>query len=242
MNRKIFGHCFGGWFAMKATYREYELDTSKVTSSRLEPQPRTRIYKTVGKRLLDITLVLLALPAAAPIILIAAAIVMLDGANPFYFQKRVGFANRTFRMVKLRSMVPNADERLGRHLSENPAAKAEWDDKQKLSNDPRITAVGRVIRKFSIDELPQLWNVLCGDMSLVGPRPMMPEQRALYPGSAYYRMRPGLTGPWQVSDRNDCSFAHRAVYDEHYERTCSVTTDLKLMLDTVSVVFKGTGC
>jgi lipopolysaccharide/colanic/teichoic acid biosynthesis glycosyltransferase len=233
---------FGGELAMKATYREYEMETSKVPGARSEPRHGIHGYRAVGKRLLDIAFVLLALPAAAPIIAIAALIVMLDGANPFYLQKRVGAANRIFWMVKLRSMVPNAEERLGLHLSENPAAKAEWDDKQKLSNDPRITAVGHFIRKFSIDELPQLWNVLCGDMSLVGPRPMLPEQRVLYPGTAYYRLRPGLTGPWQISDRNDCSFAHRAVFDEQYEKSCSLKTDLMVMLSTVRVVFKGTGC
>lgn len=227
---------------MKVTYRDYEMDSSRVPNTKLEPQRRYHVYKTTGKRLLDIALVLLALPAVAPIIAIAAVIIMLDGANPFYFQRRVGFANRIFWMVKLRSMVPNAEERLERHLSENPAAKAEWDDKQKLYNDPRITGVGRIIRKFSIDELPQLWNVLCGDMSLVGPRPMMPEQRVLYPGRAYYRLRPGITGTWQISDRNDCSFSHRAVYDEEYENSLSSKTDLMVMLNTVRVVVKGTGC
>jgi exopolysaccharide production protein ExoY len=227
---------------MKARYREYEMHSSPFSDTRMGPQRRSRFYKSVGKRFVDVVLVLLALPAAAPIVSVAAVIIMLDGASPFYFQKRVGLANRNFWMVKLRSMVPNAEERLGQHLSENPAAKTEWDVKQKLQNDPRITVVGRIIRKFSIDELPQLWNVLCGDMSLVGPRPMMPEQRVLYPGNAYYRLRPGITGTWQISDRNDCSFAHRAVFDEEYERSLSARTDLMVMLQTVRVVFKGTGC
>ena len=95
-------------------------------------------------------------------------------------------------------MVVDAERRLAEHLAGDPAARAEWDTTQKLKNDPRITPIGRLIRKSSLDELPQLWNVLRGDMSLVGPRPMMPDQTALYPGRAYYALRPGLTGFWQI--------------------------------------------
>ena len=127
-------------------------------------------------------------------------------------------------------MVIDADQRLAAHLAADPALRAEWDETQKLKNDPRITAVGRLLRKTSLDELPQLWNVLKGDMSLVGPRPMMPEQRALYPGRAYYSMRPGLTGPWQVSDRNETSFAGRAEFDAAYARRMSLRTDLVILL------------
>ena len=164
-----------------------------------------------------------------------------DGGPAFYVQDRIGLDGRVFRLWKLRSMVIDADQRLAAHLAADPALRAEWDETQKLKRDPRITAVGRLLRKTSLDELPQLWNVLKGDMSLVGPRPMMPEQRALYPGRAYYQMRPGLTGPWQVSDRNEVSFAGRAEFDADYAGRMSLATDLGILFLTVWVVLRGTG-
>jgi lipopolysaccharide/colanic/teichoic acid biosynthesis glycosyltransferase len=144
-------------------------------------------------------------------------------------------------MWKLRTMVDNADERLEAYLEANPEARSEWDSSQKLKDDPRITRVGRMLRRTSLDELPQVLNVLTGDMSLVGPRPMMPSQRTLYPGSAYYRLRPGITGSWQVTDRNDSTFADRARFDTAYERELSLATDVKILLATVRVVLRGTG-
>ncbi len=138
-------------------------------------------------------------------------------------------------------MVPNAHEHLEAYLNANPAARVEWDATQKLKNDPRITKVGRILRKTSLDELPQLFNVIKGDMSLVGPRPMMCSQRDLYPGSAYFKMRPGITGTWQVSDRNDSEFQSRAGFDNGYERNLSFGTDLSILLKTIGVVVRGTG-
>ena len=145
-------------------------------------------------------------------------------------------------MWKLRSMVTNADAALEDHLRSDAAARVEWNTNQKLRNDPRITKVGQILRKTSLDELPQLWNVLIGDMSLVGPRPMMVCQQSLYPGSAYYALRPGITGFWQISVRNESSFAERASYDADYLRKVTFAQDLSVMLKTVSVVTKGTGC
>ncbi|WP_425074365.1 sugar transferase [Sagittula sp. S175] len=199
-------------------------------------------YRDSLKRALDVTLVLL---AALPVLMITAVfavLVALDGNNPFYTQTRVGRNDRAFRMWKLRSMVPNADALLEAHLSANPDARAEWDRDQKLRHDPRITPIGRLIRKTSIDELPQLWNVLIGDMSLVGPRPMMPSQKPIYPGTAYYSLRPGITGFWQTSVRNESSFAERARFDSDYLRDISFGTDLRVLLKTVRVVIHGTGC
>jgi lipopolysaccharide/colanic/teichoic acid biosynthesis glycosyltransferase len=139
-------------------------------------------------------------------------------------------------------MVVGADDMLKAYLAENPEAAAEWAIDQKLKNDPRVTKIGQFIRKTSLDELPQLWNVLMGDMSLIGPRPMMPTQKDLYPGTAYYELRPGLSGYWQISDRNDCSFAKRAVFDTAYNNDLSLMTDLKVLVRTVGVVARGTGC
>jgi len=184
--------------------------------------------------------VLLALPVGL-VVLMVAALVALDGKSPFYLQERVGKGGRTFRMVKLRSMVHNAEAALEDYLCENPAARAEWDDKQKLSNDPRITPVGRFIRKSSIDELPQLWNVLMGDMSLVGPRPMMTSQKTIYPGKSYYELRPGITGTWQVSARNESSFAERSFFDNAYLRDLTFLGDIGVMLKTVTVVLRANG-
>lgn len=203
---------------------------------------RFGLYRNFGKRALDVTLILLALPFVLPVLLILMALVMTDGGRPLYSQSRVGQHGRTYRIWKLRSMVMNADQKLEAYLATDPAARAEWDEKQKLVHDPRITPVGRLIRKSSLDELPQLLNVLMGDMSLVGPRPMMVDQRALYPGRAYYELRPGITGPWQVSERNATSFADRARFDDKYHADLSLATDVRLLGSTVKVVLRATGC
>ncbi len=202
---------------------------------------RHGIYRGGLKRLCDIIFVLL---IALPVTLVIAALailISLDGSAPFYRQERVGKNGKRFYMLKLRSMVPNAERELESLLKSCPVARAEWEDKQKLTNDPRITPLGRIIRKTSLDELPQFCNVLKGDMSVVGPRPMMPEQTVLYPGGAYYAMRPGITGFWQISERNECSFAERAIHDNNYDRALSFNTDLKIVLQTVAVVTAATG-
>jgi lipopolysaccharide/colanic/teichoic acid biosynthesis glycosyltransferase len=193
------------------------------------------------KRAVDLLLVLVAAPLWVPLVALCGALVMLDGHNPFYSQERVGRNGRIFRILKLRSMVPDADAFLESYLERNPEARAEWDATQKLKNDPRVTVIGRVLRKTSLDELPQLVNVVLGDMSLVGPRPIMVSQKSLYPGDRYYDMRPGLTGFWQISDRNECAFAERARFDDAYHRVMSLRTDAQVLLRTVGVVVRGTG-
>lgn len=199
------------------------------------------LYRKVFKRALDVFVVLMLAAPVAVVVAILAVCVAMDGKSPFYLQKRVGKNGREFSMIKLRSMVPDAKAKLEDYLASNEAARQEWDHHQKLKNDPRITKVGHVIRKTSLDELPQLWNVFVGEMSLVGPRPMMTCQRKLYPGQAYYSMRPGITGLWQVSDRNETSFAQRAFYDNQYYSELSLSSDLSLLMRTVSVVVKASG-
>ena len=206
-----------------------------------ERASRGATYRAAVKRAVDVLLVLLAAPVVVPVVALLAGLVMLDGAAPFYAQDRIGRNGRRFRLWKLRSMVPDADAALAAHLAADPAARAEWDHHQKLARDPRITRAGRVIRATSLDELPQLWNVLVGEMSLVGPRPMMVDQRALYPGHAYYRLRPGLTGAWQVSDRHASGFADRARFDGDYDRRLSPMDDARLLARTVGVVLRATG-
>ncbi len=203
--------------------------------------PSEGFYRRHVKRWLDILLILAASPIVVPFVFVMALLVRRDGGPAFYVQDRIGLDGRSFRLWKLRTMVSGADALLANHLAADPALRAEWDADQKLKRDPRITAVGRLLRKTSLDELPQLWNVLKGDMSLVGPRPMLPEQRVLYPGRAYYRMRPGLTGPWQVSDRNAITFAGRAEFDQQYSERMSLATDLLILFLTVWVVVRGTG-
>jgi len=202
---------------------------------------RGGLYRSAFKRALDILLVLVFAPILVPLVALLALLVWRDGSNPFYKQWRIGLDGRVFLIWKLRSMVPDADAQLEAHLAANPAARAEWDRSQKLMNDPRVTPLGRLLRRTSLDELPQLWNVLKGDMSLVGPRPMMPDQQKLYPGTAYYRLRPGVTGFWQISSRNRSSFANRSKFDACYERKLSLGTDLRVLLSTVRVVMRCTG-
>lgn len=195
----------------------------------------------VTKRGFDILVTLAAAPVVLLVVGILALLVRADGGSAFYRQFRLGKDGRVFILWKLRTMVPNAELRLQEYLDENAAARVEWDTAQKLRDDPRITALGRYLRKYSADELPQLLNVFLGDMSLVGPRPMCPEQRQQYPGIAYFAMRPGITGLWQISERNGCSFAERAMYDARYAGIMSFRTDLRILLMTPLVVWRGTG-
>lgn len=199
------------------------------------------LYRYALKRAFDLVGVLLLAVPALLILTVLALLIALSGSNPFYSQKRIGKNGRVFRMWKLRSMVPDAEKCLEIYLAENPEARKEWDHSQKLRFDPRITRIGRLIRKTSLDELPQLLNVYVGDMSLVGPRPMMCEQRNLYPGTAYYKLHPGITGFWQISERNETSFAERAYYDTSYHQQLSLKTDLWVLFQTISVVLRGTG-
>jgi len=202
---------------------------------------RGGLYRDLFKRLFEGAVVIVVLPIAVPIIFVLALLAGRDGHNPFYLSDRVGRGGKNFRMFKLRTMVPNAEELLEAHLATNADAREEWESTQKLKDDPRITSIGRFLRKSSLDELPQLWNVMVGNMSLVGPRPMLPSQRALYPGLAYYALRPGITGLWQVSDRNDVEFARRADFDREYYVQMSFFMDIRLMVKTVAVVIRGTG-
>lgn len=213
-------------------------ETSQVAMSKFS------FYRNIGKRSFDVIFLLMVSSFVVPVILILAVLVKLDGGPAFYAQRRVGRNGKIFQFYKLRSMHVNADELLVKLCRENSEIAAEWETYQKLRHDPRITKVGHFIRKTSLDELPQLLNILKGDMSFVGPRPFMPSQQVLYEGargSAYFEMRPGLTGPWQVSGRGESSFAARVRYDNFYHRKLSFLTDLSLILRTFTVVLKSTG-
>ncbi len=202
---------------------------------------KSRPLYFTGKRFFDVAMTLMVAPFALLIVGLCALLIRLNGGKAFFCQPRVGKGGRVFNLWKLRTMAPDADKRLEEYLADNPSAKIEWDTKQKLENDPRITWMGKYLRKYSIDELPQLLNVIAGDMSLVGPRPMLPEQRQYYPGTAYFNMRPGLTGLWQISERNGCTFVERALHDTRYSAMMSFSADLWILLLTPMVVLKGTG-
>lgn len=208
----------------------------------VEVTHRSGAYRAGFKRVLDLTLVVASLPFVLPVLALIALIIRASGLSPFYRQERIGKDGRRFQMIKFRTMVDGAEHALHRYLARNPEARVEWLTKQKLSQDPRITRLGRALRRTSLDELPQIFNVLKGDMSLVGPRPMMPAQQALYPGQSYYELRPGITGSWQVSSRNECEFAARATYDDAYAREMSLAADARILAQTVGAVLRGTGC
>jgi Undecaprenyl-phosphate galactose phosphotransferase WbaP len=193
----------------------------------------------ISKRVLDVTvscsLLLLLLPLFAAI----AVAIKLTSRGPILFgHRRIGLSGTSFRAWKFRTMVENADVVLDRYLAENPAARTEWERDRKLRNDPRVNAVGRVLRRTSLDELPQLWNVLCNEMSLVGPRPIVQDEVDRYGTSfdLYTRVKGGLTGLWQVSGRNDTSYEERIRLDSLYVRNWSVWLDLFILYRTIGAL------
>lgn len=198
----------------------------------------------VLKRMMDILITLLLSLVLLPVFLLAALLIHLDSPGPvFYAQERLGRNGRRIRIYKFRSMHVNADKVLADYLEKNPVAQQEWMQTQKLRKDPRVTPVGKWIREFSVDELPQLFNVLKGDMSLVGPRPILLEQKGLYgEGIDFYRsVRPGLTGFWQVSGRNRTTFHQRTLFDVYYVRNWSIWLDINILLRTIWVVLSRDG-
>jgi len=195
------------------------------------------------KRSFDIITSLAGLIVVAPVIMILAAIVKLDGGAAFYNHKRIGLNGQVFACLKLRSMTTKSNEVLSRYLENNPAAKAEWLRDHKLKNDPRVTMIGAFMRRASLDELPQLINVLRGEMSIVGPRPIIVAETFKYDSDIafYYRVRPGITGLWQVSGRNDVTYAERVRMDSWYVRNWSLWHDIAIICKTFGVVLKGRG-
>lgn len=175
----------------------------------------------------------------APLLLVFMVLIWAnDGGAPLYAQWRIGRGGRTFRCFKLRTMVTDSEERLQQLLATNPAARAEWQRDHKLKNDPRITALGRFLRETSLDELPQLLNVIRGEMSIVGPRPIVTGEIHRYGRrfSDYCSVPPGITGLWQVSGRNDVSYRRRVALDVTYARRRSLATNLLIMIATVPVM------
>jgi exopolysaccharide production protein ExoY len=213
-------------------------EATSVTSRRSSP---------VGghvKRAFDVTAALVGIVTLAPVFLGCYLLVRANSGGPVLFRhRRIGFAGREFTCLKFRTMAPDAERRLLNHLAADPAARQEWTHKHKLRNDPRITRVGRIMRHTSLDELPQLLNILKGDMSLVGPRPIVVDEVEKYQEhfSLYASARPGLTGLWQVKGRNHTTYAQRVAYDVDYLQNWSLIRDIKIACMTFTRIIDRRG-
>lgn len=200
-------------------------------------------FSDITKRMLDVGISLAALMVLAPFVVAISLAVLKTGRPIFFGHDRVGLDGKAFRCYKFRSMVPNAREVLQDLLEKDSGAREEWERDFKLKNDPRITHLGQFLRRTSLDEIPQLWNVLKGDMSLVGPRPITHDELKKYGKSAkhYLKTKPGITGLWQVSGRNDIDYETRVGMDRWYSKNWTVMSDLFILVKTVRVVFGRSG-
>jgi lipopolysaccharide/colanic/teichoic acid biosynthesis glycosyltransferase len=210
----------------------YAGDSATVSSAR-----------TMVKRGFDVICAVPLLIALAPLLAVVALLVRRDGGPVTFAHERVGQHGQKFRCLKFRTMVVNADEVLEELLARDPQARSEWARDFKLRNDVRVTAVGRFLRRTSLDELPQLWNVLRGDMSLVGPRPIVEKELERYGSDVgfYLMAKPGITGLWQVSGRNDVDYARRVSLDVSYVQQWSLLQDVAILVKTIGVVMRREG-
>jgi undecaprenyl-phosphate galactose phosphotransferase len=196
-----------------------------------------------SKRCFDVLASIALLLMLSPVFGVIALMVMRDGGPCVFGHTRVGRGGAKFKCLKFRTMVTNADAVLKDLLARDPLARAEWERDFKLKNDIRVTKIGRFLRHTSLDELPQLWNVLRGEMSLVGPRPIIEAELERYGSDVRYYLaaKPGITGLWQVSGRNDIDYATRVALDVSYVNAWRFSTDLLILMKTVAVVVKGRG-
>ena len=192
------------------------------------------------KTIFDFILTLVGTVIISPLLVYIAYRIKKEDPGPIIFaHKRIGKDGKQFPCYKFRTMVVNSDEVLTRYLAENPLAKEEWEKNFKLKNDPRVTPIGEFLRKSSLDELPQILNVLKGEMSLVGPRPVVQEELDRYyleASKEYCSIKPGITGLWQVSGRNDVSYSERVAMDVRYVREHSLWMDVVILYKTIGVV------
>ena len=229
-----------------AEFKSWVVDRSSPPGSRTAATRRGLLDSRAQqiKRILDVIFAAALLVLAFPFALLIALAIVLETPGPVFFvHARIGKDRRQFRLWKLRSMVVDADAVLEQYLKQHPELRSEWSTSHKLKDDPRVTRVGRLLRRSSLDELPQLLNVLRGDMSMVGPRPIVEDEVPKYgPAfSLYSGVLPGLTGLWQVSGRNDTSYRKRIELDSEYIQNWTVRKDLVVLLKTVRVVLFGHG-
>lgn len=197
-----------------------------------------------GKRAFDVAIATSALVFLLPMFLMLVAVLLVAQGRPIFIRhSRIGRGGASFPCLKFRSMVTNSDTVLREYLASTPSAHEEWEETHKLKDDPRITPLGRFLRKSSVDELPQLINVIRGDMSLVGPRPIVRDEIVRYGAHIedYLRVRPGLTGLWQVSGRSDTSYQHRVVLDVRYVREWSLWRDIVIIFKTIPALLQSKG-
>lgn len=198
-----------------------------------------------AKRLFDVIVSMTLLVVLLPLLLLLALAVALDGGPAMFRHRRIGRHNCAFGCLKFRSMSVTAEQDLAAHLAANPEAAAEWAAQRKLQHDPRITRLGAILRATSLDELPQLFNVLRGEMSLIGPRPVVPEELEEHYGTvgrrAYAATSPGITGLWQVSGRSSTSYAERVRLDIAYVNGWSLQQDMSILLRTIPAVLRRKG-
>ncbi len=219
--------------------------TSPSRTLTLPACDKLRVKHLRLKRILDILFSLTLLLVGFPLLLIIIVAIRLTSAgSPIYSQERVGRGGKLFRCYKFRTMYPDADEVLEKLLLSHPNLRREWESKRKLTNDPRITPVGKLLRKTSLDELPQFWNVLRGDLSVVGPRPVTAEEIRLYYGlraPKVLSVRPGITGIWQTCDRQRITYIERVDMDENYVDRQSIALDALLILKTIPAIVRAKG-
>ncbi|MBS1302162.1 sugar transferase [Loktanella sp. SALINAS62] len=198
----------------------------------------------VAKRTIDVSLAAIALLALLPLLIGLYLLIKLQMPGPFlYGHERIGHSGRRFRCWKLRTMHVDGDEILRKHIANDSSARAEWLATRKLRDDPRVTPLGQVLRAYSLDELPQFFNVIAGDMSLVGPRPVVSEELDRYGSSRrYYLMaRPGVTGLWQISGRTETSYSRRIAFDRYYTARRNIGLDIVILVKTVPAVVASRG-
>jgi undecaprenyl-phosphate galactose phosphotransferase len=207
------------------------------------PNNLQRLHARILKRCFDLAVSAILLVALSPLFGVLALMIRRDGGPALFGQRRVGRGGRRITCLKFRTMVADADRRLADLLARDPAAREEWARDQKLRNDPRVTPVGRFLRRTSLDELPQLINVLRGEMSLVGPRPIVPDEVPRFGEDIvyYYEVDPGITGLWQVSGRNGLDYARRVQLNSWYVRNWSLWHDVTILFRTVRVVLERDG-
>ncbi|UUL82396.1 sugar transferase [Sphingomonas qomolangmaensis] len=213
-------------------------------SPKIKAQGRFVAFDPVEIRALDILGAVFLLLSFLPLMILIGLAVFVSNPGPIFFsQLRLGRDGKPFKCHKFRTMATDAEARLANLLSTSAAARAEWDRDYKLRHDPRIVGIGRFLRKSSLDELPQLWNVLVGDMSLVGPRPIVAGELSRYGRYArhYYSVRPGLTGLWQISGRNDVSYRRRVAYDVLYARKGRIGDNVRILVLTIPCVLARRG-
>ncbi len=220
-----------------------EADAMLPHRAGLARSPAIRHSGAAAKRLLDVVGALTLALVLSPLLLVVGLVLSRHGGPVLYSHLRTGRFGKSFGCLKFRTMVPNADQVLRDLLHDDPALRREWLRDHKLRNDPRVTTIGRFLRRTSLDELPQLWNVLKGDMSLVGPRPVVHEEWARYGRrlETYLSAKPGITGLWQVTGRSDASYRRRVALDSYYVRKRSLLMDVSILIRTVAVVLRGRG-